>query len=102
MDGIYWCPHRPDEPCDCRKPRTGLVRRAARELGFDPGRSFVVGDKSADVELGAALGATTVLVRTGQGARTEAERAARPDHVVDDLQRAAALILRLVESEPTE
>jgi D-glycero-D-manno-heptose 1,7-bisphosphate phosphatase len=98
LDGIYWCPHRPDERCDCRKPRTGLARRAARELDFDPGRGFVVGDKPADVELGEALGATTVLVRTGKGARTEAERAARPDHVVDDLLQAARVIASLIEA----
>jgi D-glycero-D-manno-heptose 1,7-bisphosphate phosphatase len=99
LDGIYWCPHRPEEQCDCRKPRTGLARRAAGELGFDPGRGFVVGDKSADVELGKALGASTLLVRTGKGARTEQERTARPDHVVDDLRQAARLIARLVELE---
>ncbi|MGB9105690.1 MAG: HAD-IIIA family hydrolase, partial [Terriglobales bacterium] len=46
LDGIYYCPHTPQEGCACRKPSTGLIENAAADLGFDPQRCFVVGDKS--------------------------------------------------------
>jgi D-glycero-D-manno-heptose 1,7-bisphosphate phosphatase len=96
LAGIYFCPHHPDEGCACRKPRPGLVERAARELGFEPRRAFVVGDMASDVGLGSAVGATTLLVRTGHGAREAAGGSARPDHVVGDLADAAALIEQLL------
>src|SRR6185437_1189986 len=60
LAGIYCCPHRPEERCECRKPGTALVQQAARELGFDPSAAVVIGDKASDVELGRRLGALTV------------------------------------------
>ena len=96
LAGIYVCPHHPEDDCACRKPRTELLLRAARELGFDPRRAFVVGDMASDVDLGRAVGATTLLVRTGHGARLAEAARPSPDHVVDDLGAAAALIERLL------
>ena len=92
LDGIYTCPHIPSDGCDCRKPKTGLVERAARELGFDPRTSFVVGDKASDMELGQRVGAITVLVRTGYGSKVAADAKNVPDYVVDDLRSAARVI----------
>jgi len=92
LNGIYCCPHRPEDGCDCRKPLTGLVDRAAAELNFDPHRCFAIGDRPRDIELGTAIGATTLLVRTGHGARFEREGQIRPDFVVDDLREAADVI----------
>ena len=97
LDGVYWCPHRPEDGCACRKPRTGLLERAAAELSFDPTEAFVVGDRPRDIEMGRAVGATTLLVRTGHGARFEREGRIRADHVVDDLREAAEVIGRLIE-----
>ena len=51
IDAFYFCPHRPDENCSCRKPKTGMVERAAEELGIDVSESVVIGDKDSDVEL---------------------------------------------------
>ncbi len=72
LDGIYYCPHHPKAgntrytmECDCRKPRTGLIDQAARELALDVKNSYVVGDKWSDIELGQRAGTHTVLVRTG-------------------------------------
>ncbi|HEY7491841.1 MAG TPA: HAD family hydrolase, partial [Candidatus Tectomicrobia bacterium] len=79
LDGIYFCPHTPAEQCMCRKPRPALLKLAAQELGFDPQASFVIGDKACDIELGQAVHATTLLVRTGYGAQVVAEAMARPD-----------------------
>ena len=67
LDGIYTCPHREEDNCGCRKPRTGLVEQAARECGFDPRECFLIGDKVSDIELGRNVGAVTFLVRTGYG-----------------------------------
>ncbi len=90
LDGVYICPHGPDDDCDCRKPLPGLALQAAAELGFDPGQAFVIGDKAADVELGRAVGAKTILVSTGYGKGYEGK--CRPDHVADDLLAAARWI----------
>jgi D-glycero-D-manno-heptose 1,7-bisphosphate phosphatase len=74
VDGIFYCPHHPTagEPpyradCECRKPKPGLILTAARELGVDPRRSFMVGDSSRDVEAAKAVGARSILVMTGYG-----------------------------------
>jgi D-glycero-D-manno-heptose 1,7-bisphosphate phosphatase len=102
VDAYYYCPHHPDgkvaayaRRCDCRKPARGLVDRAARDLGLDPARSFVVGDTWLDVGLAGAIGARGILVRTGAGAAREARAPedVAADAVVDNLAAAASWIL---------
>lgn len=97
IDGIYACPHGPEAGCACRKPATGLALRAAAEHGFDPSQSFVVGDHRGDMELGRALGATSILLLTGHG-RQELEHGAGEvaDAVVADLPAAAEVIRSMV------
>lgn len=92
IDGIYVCPHGPEDDCTCRKPLPGMIDLAVAEHGFDPARSFMIGDKAADVDMGRCIGATTFLVRTGYGAEVERQGKARPDFVVDSLVEAAAII----------
>lgn len=89
IDAIYVCPHRPDEGCDCRKPQTALVLRAAADWDFDPARCLFIGDKACDVELGRALGGTTMLVRTGYGEEELRRKNVSADYVVRDLKEAA-------------
>ena len=93
LDGIEFCPHRPDEGCACRKPGTLMVERAAAELGFDPREAWLVGDHGSDLHLGRAVGARTILVLTGHG-NEELERGAgeHADHVVADIREAASVI----------
>jgi len=67
IDAIYYCPHRPDDGCDCRKPGTKLIRQAAREHNIDLGASFMVGDLQMDVDLGRAVGCRTVWIRGKNG-----------------------------------
>jgi D-glycero-D-manno-heptose 1,7-bisphosphate phosphatase len=74
IDGFYYCPHFEEgsveayrRACDCRKPKPGMLRQAAREHDLDLGRSFVVGDRWSDVEAAQAAGARGVLVKTGYG-----------------------------------
>jgi D-glycero-D-manno-heptose 1,7-bisphosphate phosphatase len=96
LDGIYVCPHLPDEGCACRKPRTGLLEQAGRELSFDPRLGFVVGDNECDVELGRAVGAITFLVRSGHGQSVLAKGRVSPDYAVEDVAEAANRIGELL------
>ena len=96
LDGIYVCPHMPEDNCLCRKPKTGLLELAAKELGFNPQASFVIGDKACDIELGQRAGATTFLVLTGYGAQVASESRVSPDHVVANLENAAQVIRHLL------
>lgn len=75
VDAFHFCPHHPEAElpefravCECRKPKPGMLRRAARELGLDLAESWMIGDRVSDLEAGAAAGCRTVLVRTGYGA----------------------------------
>jgi len=96
LDGLYACLHHPSEgsapyraQCECRKPKPGLLLRAADELGLDLGRSTMVGDKASDLVPGRTVGAAAVLVLTGYGlGEWEYRRRhfeVEPDHVADDL-----------------
>lgn len=62
IEASYFCPHRPDDGCACRKPATGLLERAERELGADLSRSWVIGDAATDVELARRAGCGAVRV----------------------------------------
>lgn len=103
IERFYYCPHHPEgtvaafrAACECRKPKAGMIWQAQRELGIDPARSFVVGDRWIDVEMGRAAGARTVLVRTGYGRAEEPLRPAdlTADFVAETLMDATGWILR--------
>jgi D-glycero-D-manno-heptose 1,7-bisphosphate phosphatase len=103
VDAWFYCPHHPDavipslrSPCDCRKPGPGMIRQAQTRFQIDVPRSFVVGDKLADVGLAKSVGAKGVLVRTGYGDRIFSEMGGKvPDaaHVATDLMAAVSWIL---------
>lgn len=99
LDGIFFCPHVPWDGCGCRKPRQGMIEKAAAEFGFSPSEAYIVGDKADDIGLGRNAGATTVLVRTGYGREVEAKGGAGADYVTDDLLSAARLIVGLDSSK---
>jgi len=93
LAGSYYCPHAPQQVCDCRKPAPGLALMAAHDLCLDLGTSYVVGDKPCDVELGLAVGATALLVYGGNPKISPEEAAACGAHGhVRDLNEAAAWI----------
>ena len=98
IDAIYYCPHTSGDNCNCRKPRSGMLERAALEHNLDLLRSFVVGDRYDDVDLARNAGARGVLVRTGYGEGELAWHSARwpaqPDFVAADVAEAADWILR--------
>lgn len=92
IDAIYFCPHRPEDNCSCRKPKLGLAQQASKKIGFDLKTSFVIGDNRADIEMGKKMGATTILVKTGYGKKVAQEKLTEPDYIVDDLMEAANTI----------
>jgi D-glycero-D-manno-heptose 1,7-bisphosphate phosphatase len=67
IDAIYFCPHKSEDDCECRKPNPGLLEQAAREHALDLTASWIVGDRYADLEMGHAAGARGILVMTGYG-----------------------------------
>lgn len=105
IDAFYVCPHHPNanvehyrEECDCRKPRPGLLLRAADELGLDLPRSWMIGDRISDVAAGAAAGCRTILLRTGAHSEPPIESPdaidpqLKADYECDTLAEAAARI----------
>ncbi len=105
LDGIYYCPHHPSagEPpyradCDCRKPKPGLLLRAAKELDLDIESSYMIGDKFSDVELAHNAGCKGILTLTGYGRGeweyNREEAGVTPDFVAEDLLEAVEWILK--------
>ncbi|HEY7520699.1 MAG TPA: HAD family hydrolase [Methylomirabilota bacterium] len=104
LDGLYVCTHHPTEgappyrtECECRKPKAGMLERAARELGLALGASTMIGDKASDLDCGRAVGTRAVLVLTGYGLgdweyRRQSFRVP-PDHVAGDLLDAVEWVL---------
>lgn len=102
LDGIYYCPHHPDKgfageraelkmECDCRKPGDGMLRRAARELNLDLTQSWLIGDRTGDIQAAHTCGIRSILLRTGMGGSDEHYDAA-PDYTFDDLLAAADFV----------
>lgn len=98
VDGIYYCPHISSDECACRKPKTGMLERAAADLRLDIQKSFIVGDRGSDIELARRAGSRSILVRTGYGQGElawQAERwAMQPEFVARDLAEAVEWILK--------
>lgn len=89
---IFFCPHRPDEGCSCRKPRTDMIRMACDKYGIDPADAWMVGDSAKDIECAINAGCRSLLVMTGNGPAAEVELARkeiRIDHIANDLYDAA-------------
>ncbi|MFH0798110.1 MAG: D-glycero-beta-D-manno-heptose 1,7-bisphosphate 7-phosphatase [Candidatus Woesearchaeota archaeon] len=91
VDAIYYCPHRYEENCDCRKPNTGMLEKAKREFDIDYMKSWVVGDKTSDIKTGLNIGARTILVRTGAGGK-DGRYDLKPDYAAEDFLEAAKII----------
>lgn len=104
IDGIYYCPHHPEEKCDCRKPDTGMVAFLRNDPQFDPLSCWIVGDKQSDLDFGRNLGIPAeqcLLVLTGHGiselarmqAVSDAGTEMRLPLYAEDLQQAVSFIL---------
>lgn len=102
IDAFYYCPHDDSDGCDCRKPKPGLLLRAAREHRIALERSVFVGDSWRDIVAGRSAGVRTVLVLSGHVKPEMLDSPEMqnhpPDHVAPDLQGAVEWILRVVDS----
>jgi heptosyltransferase II len=92
FDGLYYCPHHPDDGCACRKPGTVMVERAVADLGLDLSRAYVMGDQRRDIDLARRISAKGILVTTGptsaQALEELRQEGAAPDYVATDLGQA--------------
>ncbi len=97
LDAIYFCPHHPDDGCECRKPNRGMIDQAVRECGVNLDRSYLIGDHLRDIELAKRVGARSILVTTGVVSPQDAERlnvsGAAPDRIASSLAEAADWLL---------
>ncbi len=101
LDGVYFCPHLDKDGCECRKPKPGLLTRAAAELGIDLARSWGVGDGARDLEAARAAGCRVVLVHAdAYPGQREAGEALVPDASVPDLSAAADVVLSRGDLKP--
>ena len=88
----YYCPHKQEENCSCRKPKIRFLKEAEEEYGIDLKKSYVIGDKKVDVELGRNANCSSILVLTGDGKKTRKE--VKPDFTAKDLLEAAKWIIK--------
>ncbi len=99
LDALYYCPHRPEDGCRCRKPRPGMLQDAMQSLGVPPAETVFVGDRLTDVEAAVSAGCRPVLVRgrPPDGRLEEHAGALGAERVAEDL---AAFVDTLLEQEP--
>ena len=93
IDDFFYCPHTPEDNCDCRKPRTRLLRDAAEKYNIELEGKWMVGDNAKDIQLGQNAGLNTILVLTGLGHRTLKESRVEPDVIAENLLEAVKWLL---------
>lgn len=108
LDGIYYCPHHPDRgfegekreykiECECRKPKTGMVKQAQHDFNIDQEKSFIIGDATADIMTGVNAGLKTILVRTGYAGKDK-KFDCQPDFIFENLKEAVDFIMGKYET----
>jgi D-glycero-D-manno-heptose 1,7-bisphosphate phosphatase len=104
VDGLYMCPHKPEDRCACRKPLPGLFLRAASDLSLDLPHSIMIGDALSDIQAGQEAGINrTILLRTGRGTAQLAlstTRELKPFEVFDSLSDAISSIVDSINEAP--
>jgi len=94
LDGIYYCPHHPDDNCECRKPRIGLLEKAKNDLAIDFKKSYVIGDKGSDIEIAQSIGGKGILVLIGSGKDEKQKLDHEPSYIATDLKDAVEWIIK--------
>jgi D-glycero-D-manno-heptose 1,7-bisphosphate phosphatase len=92
IDAFYFCPHLPQENCNCRKPRTGMIEQAVADFNVNKAESWMVGDKQSDIELGFNAGTKTAMVLTGYGVFELPKLKRQPDLIGKNLLEIARKI----------
>lgn len=100
IDAIYYCPHHPEATikkyridCDCRKPRSGMLKKAEKELNIDLKQSFMIGDKKSDIDAGKDVGCKAIMVLTGYGKEESKIKNIKYDFIAKNLYSAVEYIL---------
>ncbi len=93
LSGIFYCPHLPDDGCDCRKPRTGLLRQISEFLKSDLQGAPFVGDSLSDIQAAEAYGCRPILVKSGNGQRSISRLVKPYPEIYADLAAAARAIV---------
>lgn len=99
IDGIFYCPHHPNEKCQCRKPKPKMVFDIVNSNKINLTKSYFIGDKLIDVQTGKNAGCRTILVETGEPRIEDEEDWTQPDFVAEDLLEAARWILKQTKNE---
>lgn len=94
LDGFYYCPHSANSSCDCRKPKPGLLNKAAEDLQIDLSSSWMIGDILDDIEAGNRAGTQTILLNNGNETEWLKKEYRTPGYLVDNLLEAARIILQ--------
>lgn len=94
LDDIFFCPHHPSAGCNCRKPESGMLRKAARRHLLNLKECYVIGDKESDILWGKRAGAKAILVLTGYGKEHRSACAGKADHIARSLPSAVEWILK--------
>lgn len=97
----YYCPHHPDEDCDCRKPHTKNIKDAAQEFNIDIKNSWTIGDHPPDIKMGLDAGTKTIFMLTGHGKRhiDEIKGSLKPDFIAENFLQAAEFILKNTKAD---
>ncbi len=93
IDAIYYCPHHPDNNCECRKPKPKMLLQAASDLDINLGQSYVIGDNSMDIEMGKNVGCKTILISAKGKERTLDKQVLCPDYIASSVIAATQWII---------
>lgn len=93
VDAIYYCPHQPDDNCECRKPKPRMVHQAASDINIDLGQSYVIGDNDMDIEMGKNVGCKTILIGDKNRQREMDKQMPCPDYTAPSVSAAARWII---------
>lgn len=94
IDAIYYCPHHPNDNCECRKPKPGMLRKAASELELDLDRCLIIGDRQLDIDAGRRVGCRTIIVPS-----PETENNVDADYIAKDFLKAAEIVIRSLRED---
>ena len=93
IEAIYYCPHKPEDHCDCRKPKPGLLIQCSEDYDFQLKETFFIGDKLSDIQAAQSAGATPLLVKTGKGLRTLTNNPTLTINIFNNLYDCAQFII---------
>ena len=94
IEAVYYCVHKDEDNCSCRKPKTGMFESAIKKYGIEPHDTFIIGDSYVDMEAGRRLGIKTIFVRSGKLTLEEIKKKGeKPDYVFENMLEAIKWIL---------